>query len=192
MVANRKCVAWVVEHPFKAIGCYYSIADVKINIPQPMVETLALSRQSFARHSGLLDMKIVPKILAVGLAVSLNMPRKVEAVPIVIAPLVCAKVCVLIGTAVVGGVTSYVWHNRTAKKKYFADIKGNVRKMLDDPEEADNSRQGDSGIWDEPIYAPTEEIAEQECREYAKLYQVSFVKVTWDGQTYRCWFEGEN
>jgi len=71
-------------------------------------------------------MKIISRIVAAGLAVSLNMPRKVEAVPIVIAPLVCAKVCVLVGTAVVGGVTAYVWQHTQTKKKYLSTIKGEL------------------------------------------------------------------
>lgn len=85
-------------------------------------------------------MKIISKIVATGLAINLISPKPAAAVPIVVAPLVCAKVCVLVGTAIAGGVTSYVWHHRTAKKKYFADERGNIRKIedgdyLEDPEE---------------------------------------------------------
>ena len=128
-------------------------------------------------------MKIVPKILAVGLAVSLNMPRKIEAIPIVVAPVVCAKVCVFVGTAIAGGITSYVWHNRTAKKKYFADEKGNVRKMLDDPEE-------ETTEWDEPIGNSSKAQAERTCESKRKKYKMRKVKVVRDfaNQVWRCYF----
>ena len=73
-------------------------------------------------------MKILPKMLTAGLVVSFLIPTKPvkPAVPLIIAPAVCAKVCVLVGTAVVGGVTNYIWQNRNTKKKYFADEKGRL------------------------------------------------------------------
>ena len=82
-------------------------------------------------------MKIVPKILATGLAISFAFPIKPvkPAVPLILAPVICAKVCVLVGTTIVGGVTAYIWQHRTTKRRYFADVQGNLRKMLDDPEE---------------------------------------------------------
>ena len=125
-------------------------------------------------------MKIVPKILAVGLAVSLNAPRKVEAIPIVIAPLVCAKVCVLIGTAVVGGVTSYVWHHRTTKKKYLADAQGNVRKMLADPDEFEQEQVVGK------FKAVDKYAAVRRCQFLAKKQGKNYVDVRKSGDFYEC------
>jgi hypothetical protein len=106
-------------------------------------------------------MKIIPRIVAVGLAASLNAPRKVEAVPIVIAPLICAKVCVLVGTTIVGGVTSYVWYHRQTKKKYFANIKGIVRK-IEDGDYLEDPKQEDLGaIY--PLNAKSWKAALREC-----------------------------
>jgi hypothetical protein len=123
-------------------------------------------------RGGLLNMKILSEMLAVGLAVSLNMPRKVEAVPIVIAPLVCAKVCVLLGTTIIGGVTSYVWHNRTAKKKYFADEKGNVRKMIDEPDAFEEEQV--INIYGKEL---TQEQAEERCQRESDMHGLEFVRV---------------
>ena len=106
-------------------------------------------------------MKIVPKIISAGIAVSFISPKPAPAVPIVIAPLVCAKVCVLVGTAVIGGASSYIWYNRTAKKRYFADEKGNVRK-IEDGEYLENPEEEDPGsIYS--LRAKSREAALREC-----------------------------
>ena len=117
-------------------------------------------------------MKIVPKIIAAGIAVSLNVPRKVEAVPIVIAPLVCVKACVLLGTAVVGGVSSYVWHHRAERKKYFADKSGNVRKMLEDPDTFEEEQV--INIYGKEL---TQEQAEERCQRESNMHGLEFVRV---------------
>ena len=134
------------------------------------VEALVLSRQSFTRSDGLINMKIVPKILATGLAISFAFPIKPvkPAVPLILAPVICAKVCVLVGTTIVGGVTAYIWQHRTTKRRYIADIKGNVRKMLEDPEEEE------LGVWEDPLNTYKEEVAEKICRQKAIAMRANY------------------
>ena len=153
----------------------------KINVPQPTFAPLALSRQSFTRRDGLLDMKIVPKIIAAGMAVSLNLPKPAPAVPIVIAPLVCAKACVLVGTTIVGGASSYIWHHQQTKKKYFADKKGNVRKMIDDPEKFEEEQI--IGV----ISAQTIGSAKKQCKELARKRGLDYIDhIPKGGGKYAC------
>ena len=133
----------------------------KINIPHQRWTRWHYRGNLSPVRTGLLDMKIVPKILAVVMTVNLVSPKPVKAVPVVVVPLVCAKVCVLIGTAIVGGATAYIWQHRTTKKKYLADVQGNVRRMIDDPEE-------ELGVWEEPLNTAHEPTAKKVCLAKAK------------------------
>ena len=121
--------------------------------------------------------------MAASLAVGLISPKPAPAVPIVVAPVVCTKVCVLLGTAVVGGIISYVWHNRTENKKYYADEKGNIRNMLVDPDE-------ETTEWDEPIGNSSKAEAERACELKRKKYKMRKVRVVRDfvNQVWRCYF----
>lgn len=137
---------------------------------------------------------ILSSTLALSLA--LHIPLKARAIPAaVVAPAVCVGTagigCILVGSAVVGGIVYYAWQNTQTKKRIITKKNGQIVKILDDPEEENSDeRQGDSGVWDEPIYSPTEEIARAECKNLARLYNVKLVDVKFDGKTFRCYFRG--
>lgn len=142
-------------------------------------------------------MKNLSKLLAATLAIAFVNPVKpTNANPAAIAiPAICAGTagvgCILIGSAVIGGIVYYAWNNNKSKKRIITKKNGQVVKILDNPDD-EEERPGDSGIWDEPIYAPTKKIAETECKNLARLYGVEFVEVKFDGATYRCYFRGGN
>jgi hypothetical protein len=57
-----------------------------------------------------------------------NFVKNNKAIPLAIAaPVVCAKYCVLIGTAILGGSTTvYIWHNKKTNQRYISTNNGNI------------------------------------------------------------------
>lgn len=81
------------------------------------------------------------KLIGLGMAIAMPvvsfMPRRVEANPAILAPAAfCAGTagvgCVLIGTALVGGVVYYVWENTRTKDTVITDVNG---EELEEPDE---------------------------------------------------------
>ena len=134
------------------------------------------------------------RIVSLGMAIALlisSAPKPVKANPVLLlAPELCATGvgCVLVGTVVIGGVLYYVYKTHQGKRVY------SDHKMIDDPEEQANAsgRHGDSGVWDEPIYAPTYSSANQKCKSLARKYGVTLVKTVYDkdAKQFRCKFTG--
>lgn len=104
--------------------------------------------------------------------------------PLILVPAVCAKVCVLVGTTIVGGVTAYIWQHRTTNKKYLADVQGNIRKMLEDPEDPEGSM---AIPVNGAFYADSQKKADDRCRAKGFKKAKSKKDVTSkDGKYYVC------
>lgn len=117
--------------------------------------------------------KFTSLVLVGAIAVSL-IPRPSQANPAVLAPAAfCAGTagvgCVLVGVAVVGGISYYVWQGSNGSK-IASDAKGNVltSEYLKDPE-AD-----DDGVWEDPLDTRNIEKARQVCKSKARNIGASF------------------
>ncbi|MBD1995213.1 hypothetical protein H6G00_01035 [Leptolyngbya sp. FACHB-541] len=127
---------------------------------------------------------MIKRISSVALIATLTfsaMPAKANPA-LVAAPAICATGigCILIGTAIIGGVAYYVWQNSQTGEQYHMPI--------EDPEETAQE-------WDEPIIARDPEEANRECQARARQYGVELSRVQpprqvrrGQNQQYRCWF----
>ena len=147
-------------------------------------------------------MKIIRQISAGVAIVSIGFLNieKSTANPAVLAPAaICAGTagvgCIVIGTIMVGGTIYYIWQLSNGQK-VKADARGRVlhSEYLEDPEAEHNAsgRPGDSGIWEEPIYAKTYASAREQCKQKARRYGAVLVEFPYDPKTkqYRCSFRG--
>ena len=144
------------------------------------------------------------RVFAVGVAIAFSITSipRTRANPALLAPAAfCAGTagvgCVLLGTILIGGTVYYVWQLSNGHK-VRADAHGRVlhSEYLEDPEEEPNAsgRPGDSGVWEEPIYAKTYASAKAQCDRIAKKHRAVLLEYPYNPKTkqYRCVFKGGN
>lgn len=147
-------------------------------------------------------MAMVALRTALGIALSITSVSPAKANPALLAPAAfCAGTagvgCVLLGTVLIGGTVYYIWQLSNGHK-IRADARGRVfhSEYLEDPEKEPNAsgRHGDSGIWEEVIYAGNFSSAVRQCKQKAAKYKVEYLRPIYDPLTkqFRCQFRGGN
>lgn len=119
-------------------------------------------------------MKRLTSVLVAITLIAFPVSRPAKANPAVLAPMaLCAGTagvgCVLIGVAVVGGISYYIWQNSNGRK-FTSDATGKIltSEYLKDPETEDE------GVWEDPLDTRNLEKARQVCRSRAKNVGASF------------------
>lgn len=123
---------------------------------------------------------ITSSVLTIALTVSLIKPAK--ATPAVLAPIALCSTgigCVLVGTAIVGSIVVYVW-KRSDGKKIQSDAKGNVLRMMEDPNDFE------SEVLIGTLTATNQTSAARQCKAIAFKRGMKYLRVEPRGGKFVC------